>query len=96
MEKETIRNIVKQAFEKCYDKDYKLVEMNETESTIEYSIVAKINGIIVNFKVIGNGAGIFNASSPNGLLTCRFEVMDWFNFLETVDNELMKEAYKNE
>lgn len=90
MNKELIKKIVVDAFEHNYiggreeERDeYKLTLIGETTNSISCIIVCD-ESIIVEFLV--SECGIFNARSHGDLLSLRYEISNWYNFLKEVDN----------
>lgn len=90
MNKELIKKIVADAFERNYiggreeERDeYKLIFIGEATNSISCIIICDEN-VIVEFIVSENG--IFNARSHGSLLSLRYEISNWYGFLKEVDN----------
>ena len=92
MEKEKIRQIVIETFNEYYDEDYKLLEITNNSTQINYAILSKGDGIIVDFWV--SNYSIFEAKSSQNLLNSIYKVKTWLAFITTTEERLRQERDK--
>ena len=82
------KNNVKQAFEKVYDEDYKLIKLWEMKEIghVCYAIIYNASNVLVEFEV-ANDTSVYAARSNECLLTREHEIVMWSRFMSLIEGK---------